>query len=346
MLSRTLFHRGEPLPALPSGQWAGSCRLQPLRVATREPVRWVLLCDLDEHQPIDSAAVTCEEVGLFDAPRLRLPLSELTRPWGVIHHQVASRWPEFRVVAARALIANEVPIRVVVGPDGRIERPAGLLRLRGEIPVAGLGEGHRARLNREPRHWLVHLDKHLIDENELDGMKQAVWSNRFRPLSPLLLARAARFAKRHARPEKRAGLLDGLQPEHWPLVELYSAITLTALEHALEGSGLHAARDGIASTLFEELLTLALDLRPGEEVVQAAPVKALRVVLRGEAGLTRGLLWRTTYPTAGERGGASRMEAEASKLRGRAGIATATWNLQAAPSDRGEPQRRFSGEDH
>lgn len=332
MTPRPLFHQGAPLPALAGGEFAGSCRIQPLACELPgSEVRWFRIAEI----PLDQSAAEARVrlVALDSVPKLEcwMELTELTHPFTKIHQRLGDplRGTLFAGQAALALHQLDQPLRARLGPDGAVSRPSGLFKLRGELPVEELRQGVRLSIGGgDPAHWVRHLEKHLCSKVDVEAWAETLSRRKWMTLRPANLKQAARFARDF--PFGGPDSLDRLRPEHWPLLECYAEITLCLFEALLDRGCLHAARDPLPSPtgnpLWDELCALAPgtgDLAGGEELLVAEPMPGRLVVARGPGGLSRALRWRTSYADREER--SDRIAGRARALRGSRGVCSASW---------------------
>jgi hypothetical protein len=344
MKPRQLVHQGEPLPALEGGPFAGSCRIQSLNceVPTSE-VRWFTVADVPLGEPARSARLRLVSRSLVPRVEATMALEELTRPFSGIHQALGDprAGVTFAAEAALALQRLDQPLRVRLAPDGTLSRPSGLFRLQGELPVEGGGRAMRVSVGAgSPAHWARHLQKHLFDQAECEAWCETLKGRKWMELRQAALKSASRLA-RDFPPDRR---LDGLRPEHWPLLECYAELTVGLFESLLDHSCLHASReaaplpspvgDRATDALWEQLCDLAAgygDLRVGDEVVLAEPEPGRFVAARGPGGLSRPLKWRTTFAEFDEDERGPRRQPRdriANRVRalGRGrGVNTATW---------------------
>jgi hypothetical protein len=286
-----------PLPTLTRPPFAGSCRIQPL---TTLATRWFRVVDVPLDQPIATAVVVLESLAAIPRITMQMPLSELTRPYRLIHAVLSSKQPAFRVRAALALLQTQVPIRVALDEAGRPTRPPALLELRGQAP-GGEAEALRIAMDWTPENWRGHVEKHLISDEDLAHWQPIVQRQQL-PIRVHQLKTAVRLARRaEAGPEE----LQGLQPELWPLIEAYAAATVTALGDLLGGRTVHAGRllgaPGAAIRQIDELMRLAGDvfgIHPGAEQLFTVSDGGLFAVARDNRGPRQPLRWRSTYPLA------------------------------------------------
>lgn len=293
------------LPTLTLPPFTGSCRIQPLSTV---PTRWFKVVDVPLDQQQAAAVVVLESLSAIPRVTLELPLRELTLPYRWIHAALDVQSPafqaSFRVRAALALRDSELPIRVVVDEDGRPSRPQSLLKLCGLAP-GGEAEALRISMDWSAENWRRHVDKHLMNEEELELWQPSLQKLRL-PVRAHHLKSWVRLAQRaEDGPEE----LQGLKPEQWPLVEVYAAATMAVFGDLLGGRALHLGRlleaPGAVLRPIDALLRLVGDefgVDPGAEQLLAVTDTGLLAVGRHNRGPAHALRWRSTYqqPKAGQ----------------------------------------------
>lgn len=286
-----------PLPTLTRPPFAGSCRIQPLQTLA---TRWFKVVEVPLDQPLATAVVVLESLAAVPRVRIAMPLSELTRPYRLIHAAVGATLPVFRVRAALALRETELPIRVALDEAGRPTRPQSLLELRGQAP-GGEAEALRVAMDWDPENWRRHVEKHLLQDEDL-ARWSAIMPGLGVPIRAHQLKSAVRLARRT---EDGPPPLQGLKPEQWPLLEVYAAATLAAFGDLLGGRSVHVGRlldaPGAAIRQIDSLLRLAGDvfgIDPGAEQLVAITDGRLFAVARDNRGPRKPLRWRSTYPLA------------------------------------------------
>lgn len=287
--------QAKPLPVLKHPPFSGSCRIQPLEVTAS---RWFKVVDVPLDRPLASAVVVLESLSAIPRLTIEMPLSELTRPYRLVHAVLDAKLPAFRPLAALALLETSMPIRVVMDEDGQPTRPEGLLELRGLAP-GGDDQALRIRMDWAAENWRTHIEKHLMSEEDL-ALWQPIVDRQRLPIRLHQLKTAVRLARR-AQDGPRE--LVGLKPEYWPLVEAYAAATVAAFAAMLDGPSIHVGRllgaPGAVHREIDGLLRLLGDpigLAPGAEQLVAVAQDRLFTVARDRRGLHHALLWRSTYP--------------------------------------------------
>ena len=295
MTARSAHNWPDAVPAaLSRAPFAGSLRIQPLQAAAS---RWFKVVDVPLDRPLTDAVVVLESLATIPRFTVEMPLSELTRPYRLIHAVLQRTCPEYRPRAALALLDSSVPIRVVMS-NGQPTRPEELLELRGVAPD-GARSSVRIRMDWIAENWRKHIGKHMESDRDL-ALWQGIIAAQCLPIRAPDFKAAVRAARRAA---PGPASLGELKPEQWPLIEAYAAMTVGAFSELLVNQTVHVGRadavPGAAIRGMAGVLHMAADafgIEPGSEQLVTFTASQLLAVARDNSGPDRPLRWRSTYP--------------------------------------------------